>query len=524
MKVLLIRPPSVYKDNLHGFQLDLPLGAMYVAGALEKRGYPVEILDSRIGLGQKDLLNTYANRNKIEAIWSALEDEIRRRGPDAVGIANQFTAQFQSAVNVARIVKKVNRKILTIVGGPHATCFPKSFLDYCSDMDCAVMGEGEDVMPELLEAYQKNRDFSSLKNIAYRKEGSIILNNRGDFIRNLDELPFPAYHLVDMEKYFSAERLGFSVRGRFNYAGAERAIPMITSRGCPYGCIFCSIHLHMGRLWRTHSTEYVLKHIDYVKNKYRINHIHFEDDNINCDIKNFSRLVEGLEKFDITWDTPNGLRADKMDMELLLKCKKSGCTYLIIGIESAVPRVLNKIIGKKLDLKAVAAMAKLCKDAKLDLRAFYVIGLPGETKREIKRTADFALMLLHKYNVFPHMHVAYPHIGTELYRICREKGYLIEELSPESFEKIISGVRLIQTEDFNLKDIEEIHSNYHRKFNEIIRLKIIEKILRHPVEFFSYLKEIILNPFDRIRITEDFVAFFNCHKRKIGGANAGTKR
>jgi len=516
MKILLVRPPSIYKDNLHGFQLDLPLGIMYISGALEERGYSVEILDSRIDLNQKYLLNTYANRNKTNIIWEAISKEIKRRKPDVVGITNQFTSQFQSAVKFAEIVKKTNNRILTVVGGTHATSLPTSFLEYSQDIDIVVCGEGEYVMSELLECYRKNQDYSLVKNIAYRKNGKIILNDRGDFINDLDKLPFPAYHLVNLEKYFSAEKLGFSVRGRYNYPGAERAIPMITSRGCPYGCIFCSIHLHMGRKWRTHSTDYVFRHIEYVKNKYRVNHIHFEDDNINFDIKSFSFLIECLLRLNLTWDTPNGLRADKLDKELLIRCKESGCTYLIIGVESAVPRVLNKIIKKRLDLKSVVRVAKLCKEVGLDLRAFYVIGLPGETKQEIKRTTDFALMLLHKYNTFPHMHVAYPHIGTELYQICQEKGHLIEKLNPDTFEKVISGVRLIQTEDFSIKDIENIHSDYHHRFAKIIRLKLIEKLLRHPFEFLTYLKKILINPFDRNRITEDFVAFFNCQKRRIG--------
>ncbi len=525
MKILLVRPPSVYKDNLHGFQLDLPLGLLHIAAVLEKaEDYQVEILDTRICFEDKHLLNTYANRNKIDDIWKATEEEIIKRSPDIVGISNQFTAQFKSSCKMATVAKKVNKDILTIVGGPHSSSLPESFLEYCKDIDVVARGEGETTILNILEAHKNKKDLSDIKNIAFRKNNDIVVTEKEDPLTYLDILPFPAYHLVDLEKYFQAERLGFSVRGRFNYPGAERAIPMITSRGCPYGCVFCSIHLHMGRKWRTHSTEYVLKHIEHVVNKYKINHIHFEDDNINFKMENFSKLVDGIAKFNITWDTPNGLRADKLDKELLQKCKDSGCTYLIIGVESAVPKVLTNIINKQLKLREVVRAAKLCKEVGLDCRAFYVIGFPGEIKQDMRRTTDFALMLLHKYHVFPHMHVAYPHIGTQLYNNCKEKGYLVEELNPDNFERIISGVRLIQTEDFTIDEIKKIHDDYHKKFGKIIRLSLMEKLVKHPIEFLGYIKEILINPFDRKRITEDFVAFFNCYKRKININNTKGRR
>lgn len=517
MRILLIRPPSVYGENLRGYQLDLPLGLLYIAGVLEKEGHDVKVIDGRIYFKDKGLVNTYAKRGELDKIYAAIKEEVKKLSPDAVGISNQFTAQVESAVRTAEAVKAADPRIITIAGGPHSVALPETFFNNTNTVDIVVLGEGERVAQNLARCLSQKGDLRTINGIAFKEKGAFTVNKREALIENLDELPYPAYHLIKMEDYFEAEKLGFAIRGVYKYTGSERAVSMITSRGCPYGCVFCSIHLHMGRGWRGHSSEYVLKHIQFLKDKYGVKHVHFEDDNINFEPKRLEAIISGLGgKNGITWDTPNGLRADRLNEELLERCKENGCAYLIIGVESGARRVLKDVVHKSLDLKDVVRAAKLCKKAGVDLRAFYVIGFPGETKSEIKRTMNFALMLYHKYNVTPHLHVAYPHIGTKLYDICKEKGFLTKDINYDSFHEIISGAKLIQTDTFSIQELNGLHDDFHRRFSRIIRLKLFTECWRRPLSFISYLKDMVKNPFERERMTMDFVSFKNCRKRKLG--------
>jgi len=518
MKILLVRPPSSYGENLRGFQLDLPLGILYIASMLEENGYEVEIFDCRIDFDASDLLNTYKNRNYVEKHWlTEFKKVIQEKKPDVIGITNQFTAQILNAIKAAEAAKEVNRDILTIVGGPHASVSPESFLKLSSVIDIVVRGEGEYVILDILNTYNGKKSLQKIKGIAYRNQnGEIVINEAGKLILNLDDLPYPAYYLSHLEKYFKAQESGFEVRGRYNYPSSERCLPMITSRGCPYRCIFCSIHLHMGRKWRPHSPAYVLEHIKYVVDRYGVKHIHFEDDNINIDIVRFEKIVDGITQnnFGITWDTPNGLRVDNLSHELLKKIKKSKCTYLIIGVESGNQDVLDKIIHKRLDLKKVIQCAQWCQDLGIDLRAFYVFGFPGETIDNIKQTADFALNLLEKYGVYPYIHVAMPYVGTELYNICAKNGFLVRKIETEKdFQMLISGTPLIQTEDFSILDIERLHSEFHKRLRNLTLhnyLKLVEKNKIFLNEVLSDAKIKYETIEDKIR---EIVEYQNCKQR-----------
>ena len=518
-KILFIRPPSSYGENLRGFQLDLPLGILYIAGVLEKNGYDVEVFDTRIDdFANPKLLNTYHNQEYVEANWrTALKKVIENKKPDIVGISNQFSAQMKNAIEVAKIVKQVNREIVTVIGGPHASVLPESFFNFSNDIDFVIMGEGEYTMLQLVKNLGTRKDLSRIEGIAYRKSKEITVNNVvSKPILNLDDLPYPAYHLIHLEKYFQAKELGFEVRGRYEYPGSEQCIPMITSRGCPYNCIFCSIYLHMSRKWRAHSPEYVLNHTKYVVDKYDIRHIHFEDDTINIDSNRFEKIIDGIIQLDlgITWDTPNGLRVDNLSYELLRKIKKSKCTYFIIGVESGVQEVIDKIIHKRLNLKKVIRVAKYCQDLGIDLRAFYVFGFPGETIDNIKQTIDFALEVLEKYGVYPYIHIAMPYIGTKLYQVCKEKKYLKLSFDKiEDYQSLISGTPLIETENFSVLDIERLHTEFHRRLRNLtVRnyLRLVKRNKEFLTEVLSDTKTNYENIEDKIR---EIVEYQNCKQR-----------
>jgi len=434
MKILLIRPPGTGFYS-YGF----PLGVGYIAAILKKSGYNVIIYDA------------------LNDSPAFIREKISRENPDVIGISNQFSPQFDDVKSIARIAKDINKNFLVVAGGSHPSSCPSDFFNKTNCVDIVVIGEGEYTMLEIVQKISNNQPWQDIKGIAFKRNTEVIKNPIRPSIKNLDELPYPAYELFDMEVYFKLTNFSLD-RPTFAYPGSERAINLITSRGCPYNCVFCSIHSVMGNIWRAHSPEYVINHIKFLIEKYKIKHIHFEDDNLTLDKDRFKRMLDLILEADlkISWDTPNGVRADILDEELLRKSKKAGCVYLVMGVESGDQAVLDKIVQKKLSLKAVETTSKLAKNVKLNLEAFFVIGFPGETIQNMRDTLNFAFKLQFRYGVYPILLIATPLPGTRLYEICVKKGYIKEDFSYSRISPSILSEGMIETEDFTLFDVRRL--------------------------------------------------------------------
>jgi len=461
MKVLLINPPQTFYPGSDPPAGNLPLGLMYIAAVLDKAEYNVEILDAFM---TSSSFRKIGDMIIVGMPCERIKEEIRRMKPDIVGITNPFTCQVEHAIRVGDIVKEVDPSILTVVGGPHVPAVPVEFLKEAKNIDIAVIGEGEYTMLDIAKFFEGTKKISDVQGIIYRKNEAIKQNSQRPFIKNLDELPYPAYHLVNMEQYLNPKKIEYR-------SFKDRAISMITSRGCPFNCSFCSVHLHMGKTFRAHSVNYVINHIEYVVNKYRVKTIFFEDDNLTLDIKRFEAICDKMiEKcIKVSWETPNGVRPDYLTLSLLKKMKKSGCQSVFFGIESGDQYVLDNIIGKSLNLKAVVKVAKMCKDIGLKTAAFYIIGFPGEKKEHMLKTVELALKLKREFDVGMLLHFATPSLGTRLYKECKEKGYIQENLTPRAFAEVRQtwGMPLIRTEDFAPIEVREIASMAVKRYKRL---------------------------------------------------------
>jgi magnesium-protoporphyrin IX monomethyl ester (oxidative) cyclase len=450
MKIVLINPPQTFYPGSEPPAGNLPLGLMYIAATLAKAGYQTEILDAFTadGLFQKN-----GETINVGMPFDHIKWEIESRKPDILGIAGPFTCQIENSVKVSDLAKQVDPDILTVVGGPHVTTVPKGFLAEAKSVDIVVAGEGEYIMPEIAAFVEGKKALDEILGIAFRQNGEVKVNAESDFIKNLDDLPYPAYDLVNMEKYLDPQKIGYR-------SFRNRAISMVTSRGCPFNCCFCSVHLHMGKGFRAHSANYVLNHIQYVVEKFDVKNIFFEDDNLTLDLARFETICDGLiaKKTKIGWETPNGVRADCLNLNLLKKMKKSGCKSVFFGVESGDQHILDNVICKSLDLNKVVKVAKICKDIDLKTGAFYIIGFPGEKKETMQKTVDFALKLKRDYDVGMHLFMATPSYGTRLYEECKTKGYIQENLGWDSFAaaRQPKGMPLISTADFTPEEVKEI--------------------------------------------------------------------
>jgi anaerobic magnesium-protoporphyrin IX monomethyl ester cyclase len=490
MKVLLINPPQTFYPGSEQPAGNLPIGLMYIAAVLANAEVKVEILDAFIAA----TLQKNGETTTVGMPFEQIKQEIQNRKPDIVGISGPFTCQIENSSKVSRLTKEVNPKILTVMGGPHVTLIPKEFLEEAKDVDIAVTGEGEYAMLEVAQAFDGKKQLSDVLGIAYRRNGAVVVNPSRPLIEDLDVLPYPAYDLLDMEQYLNPKKIGYR-------SFQDRAISMITSRGCPFNCCFCAVHLHMGQTFRAHSAEYVLNHIQYVVEKFKVKNIFFEDDNLTLNIKRFEAICDGIieRKIKIGWETPNGVRADCLNLELLKKMKQSGCKSVFVGVESGDQQILDNVICKSLDLNRVVEFAKNAKAIGLKTGAFYIIGFPGEKKENMQRTVDFALGLKRDYDVGMHLFMATPSYGTRLYEDCKAKGYIQKDLTWNAFAQARQpkGMPLITTDEFTPEEVKEIAAKAleeYKKLSLINHIKNPRKALRtafdQPQLILKYIKNL----------------------------------
>ena len=403
-----------YKQ-VHRPTISLPLGVLSIAANIRSKSWPgtIEIYDARLS-------GKITNLPNGDTIFGDLDAEIEKRikdsNPDVVGISNMFSWQISNAFQMAKIAKKACPNSIVVIGGPHVSSFPEESLKE-PGIDYVIMGEGEERFYKFLLAIE-NKEEVAIQGVIGRIEDIKLLKPNKkvpiDFIQNLDVLPLPAYDMVDVDRYMMLQSKGFSPRP---YEWGKRAFVLLTSRGCPHQCVFCSIQATMGYKWRYHSPEYIQKHIDTIVEKYGCDFIHFEDDNFTHNPERYDEIINSLikRKNKIKWDTPNGIRGDTWTYERIKKTKESGCQQLTVAVESAVQEVIDKVVKKRLDLKQVSNLMEYCRKVNLRLNSFFVIGLPGETKKDILKTYDYALKSYKEYNVTPCINLAKALPGTELY-------------------------------------------------------------------------------------------------------------
>jgi len=489
MKILLINPPITLYAGGTNPRVYMPLGLLSIAAQLEKDGHDVKINDALLEARIDDTESL--GEKQFGQSWETISKNIADYHPDIVGITSMFASQSQNAKKIAKIAKNISSDITTIIGGTHASADPDTAFDD-TNVDLIIIGEGELTMSKIIKCLNTKDDFKSINGIYSRYNNILIKNPTPERINNLDNLPLPAYHLYDIEKYFILQNSGYCARP-IGYG--TREISITTSRGCPYDCVFCSIHPTMGKKWRAYSAEYVINHIRHVVDKYKVDLIHFEDDNFSLDRKRFMEILDALIdlKLKVKWDPPNGLRADSLDEEMIKKAIKSGCQYVVIAIESGVQRVLEEVINKRLDLKQVASIAQICKKLNIELYAYYVVGLPGETIDEIRQTLAYAAKMLLRYFIYPQIATASPVFGSRLYDICKENSYCTKDITPRSLAIAYdsTGLGLIETREFSPVSIKRLIAKYNKYFAIIMLINIF----RRPQRLLRYYRILKRNPY-----------------------------
>jgi radical SAM superfamily enzyme YgiQ (UPF0313 family) len=270
---------------------------------------------------------------------------------------------------------------------------------------------------------------------------------------------------------------------------------MLTSRGCPHKCVFCSNHIVWGKKWRGRKPEKVIEEIEHLIQKYKIKQIDFFDDNMTLDKKRAEKIFDLIieEGIDIEWFVPTGVRADTLDENLLRKMKKSGCKGIRFAPESGVQRVVTDVIEKNLKLKDVEKAIVLTKKMGIKVGIFFILGLIGETKQDMENTIKYAYKLRELGADNFHFSIATPLYGTKLYEQAKNGGFLKEEFSDEALAR---AQPLIETSEFTAEDVLQYCLQANEVNQRITKDKII-KAIRDPKKAMEIIKALIIKQSQR---------------------------
>lgn len=446
MKALLIRPPY---HRLRGYRPEpyFPLGIGYIGAALEKAGHDAKIWNAdnsvsiMVGVMPDEVTMLSERRQKFEQyqqainddnhpIWKEARDILREYDPDVVGLS-VLTPEVGSAYKLSKIAKETRKDRIVVWGGHHASFLPDEILGY-GGVDVVVRGEGEETIVDLFNALHAGGDgLDKVRGISYRQNGQSRHNPDREMIHNLDALPFPAHHLsLFPEAYRKMERIG-----------------IMSNRGCPFRCGYCSSPAFTRRSVRYRSYENVLAEIRHVTSYYNKNVVSFLDDNFTINKKKVIELCEHLISADlkVSWDTMT--RADILTEDVVQLLKKAGCVGISIGIESGSERML-KIIDKGVDLEKVQSAFELLYKYDIPSGANFIIGFPEEKKEDIEKT--FSLMQRIKtvninFNIFE------PIPGSQLLNDCQNMGIVPKDIDWRTygFWPLHHFVRDIPPDEFN---------------------------------------------------------------------------
>jgi anaerobic magnesium-protoporphyrin IX monomethyl ester cyclase len=452
MKVLLINPPNTYH---HGddFAVTFPLGLSYLAAVLERNGHEAIVIDSLAGFDPPTEMMAdglyWCGMTEAELVATTLE--LR---PDLVGVTCAYTAQYPATRSLARAIKRAT-SVPIVIGGAHCSALPSATLaEGC--FDYVVIGEGELPLLALCAHLERGASLAGVKGIAYRDATGNLHETDKEPMKEVNEVPMPARHLFDMGAYINSP---------YSHNGSTLRMPyatMITSRGCPLACSFCSVHTIWGRNNRTRGPQQTVDEIEHLAREYGVREIHFEDDMLTMDRPRMIAICREIvaRKLDVTWTTPNGVYVNSLNEALLTAMKEAGCYQLALAIESGSKPVL-RLMNKNVRLEYAREVVKTMRRLKMGVYFFFIIGMPGETEADVLKTIEYAKDIMPDEAYFS---IATPYPGTPLYDQCRERGYIPEDYDPTLMR---ATQPLIETEHLSRDEVRRLCDYAYQEWNAV---------------------------------------------------------
>jgi radical SAM superfamily enzyme YgiQ (UPF0313 family) len=408
-KVILVQPENGLNEAVY-----VPLGLISLASFVRK-DFEVQIIDLR-----------------FESL-DYLYDQVKTTKPLAVGFSMLTGNCITQIINAAREIKSHDPKVKIIVGGIHPTFFPEQTL-VNPYIDFVIVREGEKTLLSLLKALESKANLSGIDNLGWKdKRGKGHLIEKAEDFLNLDELPTPAWDLIDVERYINKLSNASSKLFISGESGPQRTINMYTSKGCPFICSFC-YNLNFNRhQWRYKSPEKAVDEIEMLNKKYGINYFIIHDDNFVVNRQRALKIAELIKARGLKIKYSIDARIDYFDYDFLRQMKESGLCEIRVGCESGSNRVLKDVIRKGITKEQTIKAVEIAKRLDLKLLLSFVIGWPTETVAERQKTIDLILKLQKIHppaGIYP-LWVYLPYPGTSLFNLAVELGFK----QPESLEE-----------------------------------------------------------------------------------------
>ena len=486
MKVLLIQPPI--QDFYHTPIRTQPIGLAYIAASLRSEGHEVEMLDCRAGkkreapipselsylkelypFNDRSPYGLYRGYYHFGMSWEDIRQKIMQADADIYGISSGFTPYHGEALKVADMVKTWDAKKTVLMGGTHVSADPEGVLQNPL-VDYAVLGEGERRLPLLLKALEKNgKTSAALDGIGTRKNGEITVPTARTFIDDLDALPYPARDLLDPDSY---------------RIGKKRSTMIITSRGCPHCCAYCSSHRTMGSAFRTRSPSNIIEEMKECRETYDIQAFDIEDDNFTYDQQRAAQvlrlIIETFGEGNLEMTAMNGISFVSLSSELIGLMKRAGFKTINLSLVSTSD-CLRSTMGRPTGTADFSAVLDDAERVGLNVVAYAILGMPGQTIEEMVETIGY--LMSRRLLIGPSIY--YPVPGTVLFDACRKEGIL-----PHFPSQYRSSAVPIETVDFNRLDLITLF-RLVRAVN-FIKGKIDEKVLAEGInlhDLFLLLRE-----------------------------------
>jgi len=436
MKVLFIEPP---KDVwfVMGEYLPPPYGIIQLGAYLEKNaeGVEVEVLD--------------CNAEHVD--WRDMEKRIESSNPDIVASSSLATCNTYVVVRTLETAKKVNSDIITVAGGQHFTATSQESLEEYPEIDVIVRGEGERTLTEFVKNASSKRVLPKIEGISFRQGGKIVHNPARPLIENLDELPYPGYHLVknSISKYHFAAMSGRDVRFALIEGG----------RGCPHECTFCTQWQHWQRTWRAKSPQRIADEMEFCHRNFGSEFIWLTDDNLGAgsrigDIAD--EIIKRKMPDDVTWFVQARCDDIVRNKEVLPKLRKSGLNWVLLGVENSELSTLESF-KKGITPDDAKTAVKLLKENDIFAHAMFIIGNRKDTKESISRLREFADELDPDFAMFG---ILTPFPGNEVYDEAKRNGW-IEDTNWSHYDMVHA---IMPTETLSTKEVQEELYKCYRSF------------------------------------------------------------
>ncbi len=397
-RIVLATPPSGFNNKGHL----PPLGLGYIAAVLRDHGFEVAIIDS--------LVSGYDQQQA--------QDAIEAFSPDAVGFTSVTSDRFQT-LELAQRLKQKKQDLFLFVGGPHFSFTPKDSFQNTGAIDAIIEGEGEISTLEMLQALRDGKNLQDVQGLWLRKNGEVIFTGIRDFITDLNELPFPAWDLYELDKY----------REYGDFPPVARKVGVISSRGCPYRCSFCSCPAFWKGGYRYRSAENFIDEVEFLYREFGYRSFVFWDDTFTVTDKHVNEVCAEIERrnLEITWSAAG--RINRTTKPLLETMRHAGCVAMTFGVESVSPRIL-KTMHKSIKADRIETVLREALDMGLFVRSFFIFGFPDETMEDALLTARF----INKLRTWgPNMSVEYGYLaifpGTEIDQVAHADGQLSPDFS-----------------------------------------------------------------------------------------------